>query len=80
MELSLENIVMLALSVPYYSPLFIFLYQANSDKLSKRQHSFKKLNKYAEISIKKMKISPAMLGEVSQNSSKPVRHYFKTFS
>lgn len=51
MELSLENIVMLALSVPYYSPLFIFLYQANSDKLSKRQHSFEKLNKYAEISI-----------------------------
>lgn len=51
LELSLENIVMLALSLPYYTPLFIFLYQADSDKLSKRQHSFKKLNKHAEISI-----------------------------
>lgn len=81
MELSLENIVMLALSVPYYSPLFIFLYQAKSDKLSKRQHFFEKLNKHAEISIKKMKISSTMLWvEVPQNSSKPVRHYFKTFS
>ena len=78
MELSLENTVVLALSVPYYTPLFIFLYQADSDKLSKRQHSFKKLNKHAEISIKKLKISSAML--VPQNSSKPVRHYFKTFS
>lgn len=81
MELSLENIVMLALSVPYYSPLFIFLYQAKSDKLSKRQHFFEKLNKHAEISIKKMKISSTMLWvEVPQDSSKPVRHYFKTFS
>ena len=53
MELSLENIVMLALSVPYYSPLFIFLYQAKSDKLSKRQHFFEKLNKHAEIQLKK---------------------------